>query len=112
MTNTLSNRQLTEYEHQGIVFPIKALSSEEAAYFNSEFKALIKRCGLRRRLDNLHLFFEWAYRLVTHDAVLDVRPRLAGEKISWSMAAWSFTSRRETPVMFPGIRTVFIQACI
>ncbi|HEY9436225.1 MAG TPA: phytanoyl-CoA dioxygenase family protein [Blastocatellia bacterium] len=81
MTNTLSNRQLTEYEHQGIVFPIKALSSEEAAYFNSEFKALIKRCGLRRRLDNLHLFFEWAYRLVTHDAVLDAVQDVLGEDI-------------------------------
>jgi non-haem Fe2+, alpha-ketoglutarate-dependent halogenase len=81
MTNKLSRQQLTQYEHQGIVFPIKALSSEEVAYFNSEFEALIKKCGLQRRLADLHLFFEWAYRLVTHDAVLDAIQDVLGEDI-------------------------------
>jgi non-haem Fe2+, alpha-ketoglutarate-dependent halogenase len=81
MTNKLSRRQLTEYERHGIVFPIKVLSSEETFYFNSEFEAIIKRCGLRRRLLNLHLFFEWAYRLATHDAVLDAIQDVLGEDI-------------------------------
>jgi non-heme Fe2+,alpha-ketoglutarate-dependent halogenase len=81
MTNKLSRQQLTQYERQGIAFPIKALSSEEVAYFNGEFEALIKRCGLRRRLLNLHLFFEWAYRLVTHDAVLDAIQGVLGGDI-------------------------------
>jgi non-haem Fe2+, alpha-ketoglutarate-dependent halogenase len=80
MTNKLSRQQLTQYEHQGIVFPIKALSSEEIAYFNSEFETITKNCGLQRRLADLHLFFEWAYRLVTHDAVLDaVQDVLGGD---------------------------------
>jgi non-heme Fe2+,alpha-ketoglutarate-dependent halogenase len=81
MANKLSKRQLTQYERQGIVFPIKALSSEEVAYFNSEFEALIKHCGLQKRLDNLHLFFEWAHRLATHDAVLDAIQDVLGENI-------------------------------
>jgi len=81
MANKLSRQQLTQYERQGIVFPIKALSSEEVAYFNSEFEALIKHCGLQRRLYNLHLFFEWAYRLATHGAVLDAIQDVLGANI-------------------------------
>jgi ectoine hydroxylase-related dioxygenase (phytanoyl-CoA dioxygenase family) len=81
MANKLSRQQLTQYERQGIVFPIKALSSEEVAYFNSEFEALIKHCGLQRRLYNLHLFFEWAHRLATHDAVLGAIQDVLGENI-------------------------------
>jgi non-haem Fe2+, alpha-ketoglutarate-dependent halogenase len=81
MTRKLSRQQLTQYERQGIVFPINVLSSEEVSYFNSEFEALIKHCGLQKRLDNLHLFFEWAHRLATHDAVLDAIQDVIGENI-------------------------------
>jgi non-haem Fe2+, alpha-ketoglutarate-dependent halogenase len=81
MTNKLSRQQLTQYERQGIVFPINVLSGEEVAYFKSEIEALIKNCGSRKRLANLHLFFEWAYRLVTHDAVLDAIQDVLGRDI-------------------------------
>jgi non-haem Fe2+, alpha-ketoglutarate-dependent halogenase len=81
MANKLSRRQINQYERQGIVFPIKALSTEEVSYFNSEFEALIKHCGLQKRLDNLHLFFEWAHRLATHDAVLDAIQDVLGRDI-------------------------------
>jgi ectoine hydroxylase-related dioxygenase (phytanoyl-CoA dioxygenase family) len=85
MANKLSRRQITQYERQGIVFPIKALSSEEVSYFNSEFEALIKHCGLQKRLDNLHLFFEWAHRLATHDAVLDaIQDVIGGDLLVYS----------------------------
>jgi non-haem Fe2+, alpha-ketoglutarate-dependent halogenase len=81
MINKLSRQQLIQYERQGIVFPTNVLSSEEVAYFKSEIEALIKNCGLRRRLANLHLFFEWAYRLATHDAVLDAIQDVLGRDI-------------------------------
>jgi ectoine hydroxylase-related dioxygenase (phytanoyl-CoA dioxygenase family) len=81
MTNKLSRKELIQYERQGIIFPIKVFSSEEVAYFNSEFEALIKDCGLQRRLADLHLFFEWAYRLVTHHAVLDAIQDVLGRDI-------------------------------
>ena len=32
-------------------------------------------------MDRLHLFFEWAYRLVTHDALLDVIQDVIGRDI-------------------------------
>jgi non-heme Fe2+,alpha-ketoglutarate-dependent halogenase len=81
MTNKLSRQQLTRYERQGVVFPINVLSSEEIAYFRSEIEALVKNCGSRKRLANLHLFFEWAYRLATHDAVLDAIQDVLGGDI-------------------------------
>jgi len=81
MTNKLSAQQLSQYERQGVVFPIKVLSREEVAHFRSEFEALIHDCGVRRRIDNLHLFFDWAYRLVTHDAVLNAIQDVLGGDI-------------------------------
>jgi non-haem Fe2+, alpha-ketoglutarate-dependent halogenase len=81
MANKLSRRHLTQYERQGVVFPIKALSSEEVTHFNGEFEAIIKSCGVRRRLLNLHLYFEWAYRLVTHEAVLGAVQDVIGRDI-------------------------------
>jgi non-haem Fe2+, alpha-ketoglutarate-dependent halogenase len=81
MTNKLSRQQLSQYERQGILFPIEVLSSEEVAYFNSEFESLIKNCSSRRRIHSLHLFFEWAYCLVTHDALLDAIQGVIGRDI-------------------------------
>lgn len=85
MTNKLSKRQLTQYERQGIVFPIKVLSSEEVAHFNTELDSLIKKSGPRRRIDNPHLFFEWAYCLATQGAVLDaVQDVIGGDILVYS----------------------------
>jgi ectoine hydroxylase-related dioxygenase (phytanoyl-CoA dioxygenase family) len=81
MTDKLSRQQLIQYERQGALFPIKVFSSEEVAYFKTEFESLIKKCGSQRRVDSLHLFFEWAYRLVAHDALLDVIQDVIGGDI-------------------------------
>jgi ectoine hydroxylase-related dioxygenase (phytanoyl-CoA dioxygenase family) len=81
MTNKLSRQELIQYEREGIIFPIRALSSEEVVYFYGEAEALIKECGTQRRLADLHLFFEWAYRLVTHNAVLDAIQDVLGRDI-------------------------------
>jgi non-haem Fe2+, alpha-ketoglutarate-dependent halogenase len=81
MTNKLSRQQLTQYKRQGILFPIKVLSSEEITSFNSEVELLIKNCDSPRRMHGMHLFFEWAYRLITHDALLDVIQDVIGGDI-------------------------------
>jgi ectoine hydroxylase-related dioxygenase (phytanoyl-CoA dioxygenase family) len=81
MSNKLSRQELIQYERQGVIFPIRVLSSEEVGYFYSEAEALIKECGIQRRLADLHLFFEWAYRLVTHNAVLDAIQDVLGRDI-------------------------------
>src|SRR5919201_558996 len=79
----LSEQQLAQYERDGIVFPIKVLSDDEVSFFRGSFQSLIDSCeqGSLRRLDRLHLFFDWAQRLVTHEALLNSVQDILGETI-------------------------------
>ena len=73
MPTKLSNKLITEYDRDGIVFPIKVFSADEVSLFRSALESIAEVCGeaYLKRFDNLHLFFPWAYRLVTHNAVLN-----------------------------------------
>ena len=83
MTALLTEQLLDPYERKGIVFPIKVFSAKEAGRFRSEIESVINDCGKGplRRLDSLHLFFDWAYRLVTHEALLDTIEGLLGTEL-------------------------------
>ncbi len=81
MTTTLSRQQLDQYERDGIVFPIKVFSGDEAAFFRSALESVINSCGSLKRFDNLHLFFDWAYRLVTHKTLLDCIQNVLGDDL-------------------------------
>jgi hypothetical protein len=74
---------LNRYERDGIVFPIKVFSAEEAGRFRTEIESVVDDCGTGplRRLDSLHLFFDWAYKLVTHRALLDTIEGLLGTEL-------------------------------
>ncbi|MCI0485432.1 MAG: phytanoyl-CoA dioxygenase family protein [Blastocatellia bacterium] len=81
MTTTLSRQQLDRYDRDGILFPIKVLSDDESIFFRGAFESLINNCGPMKRLDNLHLFFDWARRLVTHDTLLNAIQDVLGGDI-------------------------------
>lgn len=83
MSTRLSKVQLDQYTRAGIVFPIKVFSADEAAYFRAALEAVADHPGVGtlKRLDNLHLFFAWAYRLVTHDALLNAVEDLLGSEL-------------------------------
>lgn len=84
LTAGITDEQVEKYERDGVVFPMRVLAAEEAARFRDELDAVAARCGPTppKRLDGLHLFFDWAYDLATNDAVLDaVEPVLGGEDI-------------------------------
>ena len=81
MTTTLSSQQLARYDRDGVVFPVKVLSDDETAFFRGALESVINRCGSLKRLDSLHLFFDWANRLVTHDALLNCVQALLGDDI-------------------------------
>ncbi|HEX5732704.1 MAG TPA: phytanoyl-CoA dioxygenase family protein [Blastocatellia bacterium] len=83
VTTALSNQQLDRYDRDGIVFPIRAFSADEASVFRGAFQSIAYNCGegSPRRFDGLHLFFDWAYRLVTHDALLNAVEQVLGEDI-------------------------------
>ena len=77
----MSQRALSNglrYERDGVVFPIAALTREEVKEYRDALDAIAARCGASKRFDNLHLFFPWAYRLATHEAVLDAVETVLG----------------------------------
>lgn len=83
MTATLSQQQLDQYERDGIVFPIEVFSAGEASLFRGALESIADNCGegSLKRLDSLHLFFDWAHRLVTHDALLNAVEDVLGGDI-------------------------------
>ena len=80
---TLSRQQLETYNSDGIVFPVKVFSAEEVFYFRTALEKLLAdfEQGALKRLDGLHLFFPWAYRLATHDALLNTVEQVLGEEL-------------------------------
>jgi non-heme Fe2+,alpha-ketoglutarate-dependent halogenase len=80
MKTVLSEEQLRRYEREGILFPIRVLSTTEASSYRGEIETIIRTFppGSVKRLDSLHLFFDWAHRLVNHDALLDAIEDILG----------------------------------
>jgi non-haem Fe2+, alpha-ketoglutarate-dependent halogenase len=83
VTTTLSRQQLEQYNRDGILFPIKVFSGDEVAPFRVALESVASNCGDRppKRLDGLHLFFEWAHRLVTHERLLNAVEDILGGDI-------------------------------
>jgi ectoine hydroxylase-related dioxygenase (phytanoyl-CoA dioxygenase family) len=79
----LSKQQLAQYDRDGIVFPIKVLADDEVSVFRGALDSLVSSCeeGSVKRLDSLHLFFDWARCLVTHEALLDSIEDILGRDI-------------------------------
>lgn len=80
MTTRLSRQQLNQYDRDGIVFPVKVFSADEVSLFRGALESIADNCGegSLKRFDSLHLFFDWAHRLATHDALLNVIEDILG----------------------------------
>jgi len=76
---TLSPRQIEAYRRDGFVFPIEILSREEVEGVRGAFESLVQYEP--KRFDRLHMFFDWAYKVVTHKALLDVVEGILGDDI-------------------------------
>jgi ectoine hydroxylase-related dioxygenase (phytanoyl-CoA dioxygenase family) len=83
VTAGLSRQQLDDYERDGIVFPVEVLSADEATFFRGALERVASNFaeGSAKRLDSLHLFFDWAHRLVTHEAILNAVGDVLGNDI-------------------------------
>ena len=79
MTDTLHSEVLKRYERDGVAFPIRVLSDQEVTQFRAELEAVAG--DNPRRMDQLHMRYEWAYRLASHENVLDAVERLIGPEI-------------------------------
>jgi len=76
----LSSRMIDQYDRDGIIFPVRVFSATEATLFRSALESIARQCGETwpKRFDNLHLFFSWAYHLVTDDSLLDAVEEILG----------------------------------
>ena len=72
-------QQIEAYRRDGFVFPIEILSRAEVEEFRGAFDSLIQYSP--KRLDRLHMFFDWAYQVVTHKDLLDVVEAILGNDI-------------------------------
>lgn len=83
MSASLPRESVKRYGRDGILFPIRVLSVGEVAEYRAALESVAALCGEgdRRRFDNLHLFFPWAYRLTANEAVLDAVEGIIGSDI-------------------------------
>jgi non-haem Fe2+, alpha-ketoglutarate-dependent halogenase len=79
----LSKQQLEKYHRDGVIFPIRVFTASEALSFRCALDSIVETCegNPPKRLGNLHLFFDWAYRLVTHDALLNAIESVLGSDL-------------------------------
>ena len=75
--------QIEAYRRDGFIFPIEVLSRSEVDQFRNAFDLLIEssREYSPKRFDRLHVYFDWAYQIVTHKALLDVVESILGDDI-------------------------------
>jgi non-haem Fe2+, alpha-ketoglutarate-dependent halogenase len=84
VTKLLSESQLQRYLDEGIVFPVRVLSAEEARHFRQASDELENRLGGKPRtvaVRQMHLHFPWAYELAVHPRVLDAVEDLLGPNL-------------------------------
>ena len=80
MSASLPAELVERYERDGVLFPLPVLAAAEVAEYREALESVAASCGdgYRRRFDNLHLFFPWAYRLATNEALLNVVESILG----------------------------------
>jgi non-heme Fe2+,alpha-ketoglutarate-dependent halogenase len=81
VTKVLSKQLRDQYDRDGVAFPIRVFSTDEVSFFRDALESIINTCGSVKRLDNLHLFFDWTRRLLTHASLLDVIEDVLGPDI-------------------------------
>jgi non-heme Fe2+,alpha-ketoglutarate-dependent halogenase len=78
----LSPETVAQYEREGILFPIGVLFEAEVVGYRDALESVAAsfrgQGNHRRRFDNLHLFFSWAYKLATTEALLDTVESVIG----------------------------------
>lgn len=79
----MSPDSIAQYHRDGALFPIRVLSLAEVTRYRDALEAVAASCGegYRRRFDNLHLFFPWAYRLATSEDLLNAVESILGPDI-------------------------------
>ena len=73
MAGSLNSAELTEYQEQGILFPLPVMSATEAAGYLDAANQLEEALGGNCKpveLSQMHLYYQWAHELITHPGIL------------------------------------------
>jgi ectoine hydroxylase-related dioxygenase (phytanoyl-CoA dioxygenase family) len=83
VTRSIAQAEIDQYQRDGVLFPIRVLSPEEVSLFRGDLESVARGEGQvsLKRLDNLHLFFGWAYRLTTHPALVSAIRKILGDDL-------------------------------
>ena len=84
MPKLLTDEQVAAYHRDGIVFPMRVLSEEQAASLLDASNDLEQRIGENAKatdLAQMHLHFRWAYDLVVNPQILDAVEDVLGPNI-------------------------------
>ena len=80
----LPSDQAERYRRNGAVFPLQVLSEAEANHFAQQSDELEQQLGGKPRtveVRQMHLHFEWAYRLATNPLILDAVEQILGPNL-------------------------------
>ena len=84
MTQSLSTEQLTQFEDEGIIYPIRILGHSEAVALQPRYEALRDRMAdwsTAKQLPKSYLVSPWVNDLVRHPKILDAVESLLGPDI-------------------------------
>lgn len=84
MPKRLTDEQVERFERDGILFPVRALSREQAYHYRQCLEQYEGRVGhpiQSNMRHNVHLLFTWADELVRHPAILDAVEDLLGPNL-------------------------------
>src|ERR1044072_2052811 len=84
LSASLAKTSVKQYEREGILFPVRVLADGDVARYRDALESVAASCrgeGNRRRFDNLHLFFPWAYQLAATEPLLDAVGSFIGSEL-------------------------------
>jgi ectoine hydroxylase-related dioxygenase (phytanoyl-CoA dioxygenase family) len=96
MPKVLTPEQVTQYQRDGFLFPMPALSSDQVAFYRdklNDFETMIGAPVTSPAVDpryryRTHTLLSWVYDLVRHSAIVDATEDLIGPNIMVYMITW------------------------
>lgn len=114
MSASLSAEQVAKYHHEGFLFPLDCLTTNEVRYFRGRLEAFEREQGdTFGALPNLvrsksHLLFTWMDELVRHPKVLDAVESIIGPNILiYHLTSWLKEPREPSHVSWHQDGTYF-----
>jgi len=89
MPKVLTESQVHEFEQQGFLSPVRAMSTERAAAYRARFESLETRFpgDIKKMKTKSHLLCPWVLDIAEDPHVLDIFEDLIGPNLRcWSMA--------------------------